>query len=586
VDYEEVEGKGVLLALRRKWKWLVAGVIIGALVAMLLVVVLPKKYTASADVQVSRPNLASADRQAQMQTDAALARSIPVAEGALKALNDDGDPEDLQKEYTVTPVTDELVRFQATASTAEEAAARVGAIANSFLDYLAADENQQLDSVKQTVQARTDSLNTRIAELERQIAGLSSASDQLSPQQSLQLTALVGQRTEMTNELSAVQDTLAQAESENRLMLNKSKVLAAPLLPKEPTSPRPREFGVIGVVLGGLIAAGVIIGADVLGRRLFKREELARAAGVSVVASLKMKGKRHRLTSTGRARRLAKQILSPSKDLKRAARSLAFVLRSRSSGSPPPVMIVSMEADDAAVALTLRLAMDLAGRRWGEVHRPEAATRHVDTPGGPNKQRRRWRDIIIVDCTAVEHPMVGPVLRAALPVSGQPDQEEMGSARCFRVKRTPDDTVSWDFLFRQRSPLAVFGAVTERLAGRQRESARPDAIERTDLVIAFIGDWRSAMVASDQLPIVDEGMSFIVVRSGKVTAANVQECAAALTQAGAPPAGVIVMNPDRFDTSTGQLPPPATPASTNGSGPPALAAHVADEPEVRALRRL
>jgi hypothetical protein len=362
------------------------------------------------------------------------------------------------------------------------------------------------------------------------------------------------------------------------------------------------------VVLGGLIAAGAIVGADVLGRRLFKREEFARAAGVSVVASLKMKRKRPRLTSKGRARRLAKQVLSPSKDLKRAARSLAFVLRARSTGappprmigsmegddgrrppppgSPPPLMIVSMEADDAAVALTLRLAMDLAGRRWGEAHRPEAATRHVDTPGGPNKQRRRWRDIIIVDCTAVEHPMVGPVLRAALPVSGQPDQEEMGSARCFRVKRTPDDTVSWDFLFRQRSPLAVFGAVTERLAGRQRESARPDAIERTDLVIAFIGDWRSAMIASDQLPIVDDGMSVIVVRSGKVTAANVQECAAALTQAGAPPAGLIVMNPDRFDTSTGQLAPAASPVSTNGSGPPALAPHASDEPEVRALRRL
>ena len=585
MDYEEIEGKGVLLALRRKWKWLVVGVLAGALVALALLVVLPKKYTASTDVQVSRPGLGSSDRQAQMLTDAAIARSLPVAQNALKELGDSGDPEELQKEYTVEPITDELVRIQATGPTSELATARVSALADAFLAYLKCDVNQQLAAVQKSVGDRTADVQGRIDDLEKQIATLSSASDQLSAQQSLQLTSLVGVRTELTDELSGLRDTLAQAQSETSLMVDKSKVLAPPLPPKKPTSPRPRELGVIGVILGGLIAAAVIVGADVLGRRLFRREEFARAAGVSVVASMDLK-KSRRLTSSSRARRLAKQVLSPSKDLKRAARSLAFVLRSRSSGSPPPVMVVSMDADQQAVALTLRLAMDLAGRRWGEAHRPEASTRHADSPGGAGRQRRRWRDIIVVDCTAAEDPMVGPVLRAALPVAGQPDQEEMASARCFRVKRTGEDAVSWDFLFRQRSPLAVFGVVTERLAERQRETPRPDAIERTDLVIAFIGDWRSAMVASDQLPVVDGGVSFIVARAGRVTAANVQECAAALIHAGAVPAGVVVVDPDRFDTSTGQLAGPAVAPVMDGAGQTAIAARSTDEPEVRALRKI
>jgi hypothetical protein len=100
-------------------------------------------------------------------------------------------------------------------------------------------------------------------------------------------------------------------------------------------------------------------------------------------------------------------------------------------------------------------------------------------------------------------------------------------------------------------------------------------------VIAYVGDWR-AVTEGASLPSVQSGVSFVVAQTGRITAANIQENAAALHRSGAGPVGVVVVNPDRFDTSTGQLDTspadePVAPLEPRRSG---------TDSELRALRRI
>ena len=166
-----------------------------------------------------------------------------MASRALETLGSARDPEALLEQYSATPQTDELLRIQASAAIPELAAKRVSAVAMAYLDYLADDADAELASVERSVEARKAQIDARIDDVERQIATLSRLSEQLTAEQSLLLTALVGQRTALSQDLSDAQAVLDQAESDHQLRIDRNKLLAEPLLPKSPTNSRPPVRG-------------------------------------------------------------------------------------------------------------------------------------------------------------------------------------------------------------------------------------------------------------------------------------------------------------------------------------------------------
>jgi capsular polysaccharide biosynthesis protein len=573
VEGEHIEGQGVLHALRRRWKWVVLGGLAGLALALGLTALLPKKYTATVDVQLFSTDDGSVERASRMETQAALAQSVPVAERALEKLNSSVDAETLLQNYSASPRTDDLLRFDASGRTPELAAARVTAVAEAYLDFIGAEADQELDAVARSVQSRTDELQAGISELDGQIAELN-ATDSLTREDSFLLTSLITQRQDTNQELAAVRANLDQASATRELSRDRNKVLAAPLLPRAPTSPRPREFAVIGLFGGALLAAGIVVARDVLGRRLFSRQDFARAAGVSVVGSVDLR-RRPAITAGRHRRRLAKVVASPSKSLATATKAMAAMLGGPRD-LPPPIVVSSMAADDAAIALTLRLAMDLTSRSRGPARR-------IDSPeDGPTEspRRRRWRDVIVVDCTSTDEPALGSVVRAMVGPSGEANQAGLETARSFRVRRISND-VRWDAVYPDTPALSVFNGMAARLTERLADGTRSESTDKADLVIAYVGDWR-AVTEGAAMPTVQSGVSFVVAHTGRITGANIQENGAALHRSGAGPIGVVVVNPDRFDTSTGQLdsPPieePVAPLEPRRPGP---------DSELRAVRRI
>jgi hypothetical protein len=323
-----------------------------------------------------------------------------------------------------------------------------------------------------------------------------------------------------------------------------------------------------------LLAAGIVVGRDVLGRRLFSRQDFAHAAGVSVVGSVELR-RRPSITASRHRRRLAKVVSAPSKSLATSTKAMAALLGGPRD-LPPPFVVSSMAADDAAIALTLRLAMDLTSRSRGPARR-------IDSPDdGPNEspRRRRWRDVIVVDCSSADEPALGSVVRTMVGPSGDANQAGFETARSFRVRRISND-VRWDAVYPDTAPLAVFNGMSARLTDRLTDGTRSESADKGDLVIAYVGDWR-AVTEGASLPSVQSGVSFVVAQTGRITAANIQENAAALHRSGAGPVGVVVVNPDRFDTSTGQLDTspadePVAPLEPRRSG---------TDSELRALRRI
>jgi hypothetical protein len=168
--------------------------------------------------------------------------------------------------------------------------------------------------------------------------------------------------------------------------------------------------------------------------------------------------------------------------------------------------------------------------------------------------------------------MVGP--------SGEANQVGLESARSFRVRRVSND-VRWDVIFPDTPPLAVFNGMSARLADRLADGPRSEASDKADLVIAYVGDWR-AVTEGASLPTIQSGVSFVVAHTGRVTGANIQENAAALHRSGAGLIGVVVVNPDRFDTSTGQLDTPPAEEAVASLEPRRSGA----DPELRAVRRI
>jgi capsular polysaccharide biosynthesis protein len=517
------DGQGVLLALVRRWKWIAAGAILGVFLAGVLVLVLPQRYTATGDVLLHGVDGDNAAQVSRMQTESELAHSIPVAQRALEELGTTGDPDELLELYHASPLTNELLRIEARAPTPELAVQRVTAIATAYLDYLADEGSQELESVEQTVETRIAALQAQIAQLDGQIAGFGVPGEDLTPEQQLLLT----QRETLADELTTTQATLDQARSDHRLALERNKLVAAPVLPKRASSPRPRELAVVGFMIGAIVAMGVVIARDVLSRRLIRREGLAQAAGVSVITSPTLRV--HRWPGRrGRAERLARLVSAPTTELAAATTAIAAALDARRETGRRRLVVVSMAAEHEAMAIVLRLAMDLAGRMPPASQRREGRTRQRTPGSGP--QALRAPGVLVVDATAGQQPMIGAVLRAVRGGAGQPNDAELEAARAFRVIRTSDSTLDW------------------RAVG-----INADNVDTPDLLITFAGDWRTAAATAHQLRNLEPDTSLIIARCGHVTAGNVQESAAALRRAGAAPLGIVVVDPDRFDSSTGQL---------------------------------
>jgi capsular polysaccharide biosynthesis protein len=448
----------------------------------------------------------------ELQTDAAIAHSTPVAAAVVAQLGMQQSPLSFLGTYSVAAAltTAQILTITARGPTNDAAVQWASAIATQFLafraKYLQEQLKQTVDSLDQQVnqaQQHLNSIDDQISQVSAQPAG---------PDQRAQLGGLQQQQTDATNALTSVKQNASfsqlQAQTLTAQMVHGSQVLSS-------AAPGPRSVKktlavyIVGGMIGGLVIgmAIVIIGA-ITTDRLRRRDDIAIAVGAPVKLSVgRLRG--HRWVPD-----LREKSGHLDRDMERVVEHLRNAVPTDSRGAAGLAVVA---VDDAPTVAQAVIALAIANSQRGSrvvladlsAGTPVARQLGINDPGIDTVSLEGVRIVVVIPETEDVSP-VGPL--------GKPPP---GSAQ-----------------------------VSERLAA---------AYARADLVLsvvtlnpAFGGDYLGTW-ATDAV---------VVVTAGRSTATRLHAVGEMIRLARTRLGSVVLLDADRSDESLGTVIADYQPASS------------------------
>jgi len=265
LNTEEPNLRTYLQILRRRFYWIVVGVVLFGAAAGAYSVVQPKQYTASAQLLVlpsSGVALPGSSAQAAISptdvlTELQLLTTAPVKDKVQRELG--SVPNVTASEVGQTNV----IAVAATAKSPTLAAKIANAYANAFVAY------QQTTS-SATLTAAEQQLQTEIAAVAAQLATLQSAPS--SSANASQIAALATQQATLNEELATLQVNGAASTGG-------VQVVTPAKAPTSPSSPKPVRDGIIAAIIGLLVGVGIALLADHFDDAVYSKEEAGHLAG-------------------------------------------------------------------------------------------------------------------------------------------------------------------------------------------------------------------------------------------------------------------------------------------------------------------
>jgi succinoglycan biosynthesis transport protein ExoP len=264
LNAEEPNLRAYLQVLRRRFYWIVAGVVLFGAAAGGYSLVQHKQYTASAQLLVLPSNgitLPGSSQQAISPTDVLtelqLLTTAPVKDKVQRQLG--SVPNVTASEVGTTNV----IAVAATAKSPTLAAKIANAYANAFVAY-------QQSTSSATLTAAEQQLQTQIAAVAAQLAPLQSAPS--SAANAAQIAALATQQATLNEELATLQVNGAASTGG-------VQVVTPAKAPTSPSSPKPINDGLIGAVIGLLVGIAVAFLADRLDDAIYSKDEASQLAG-------------------------------------------------------------------------------------------------------------------------------------------------------------------------------------------------------------------------------------------------------------------------------------------------------------------
>ena len=497
MEREELDIRTVLLALRRRWRVMLLGLLAGIVLAGGVTMVLPKTYATESKVNLGRRPVQGNPTEI-MRTEAAQANRSAMADRVINALGLTDKVEDMLKKYKATVLTDDVLVFTVQGPTADGAVERANKFAEEFLTMRA-------DRLDDDLRKENSLRETKVKELESKIQAV----DGLLPDAVNSITqydALIRQKTDLIAQQTTLQTKIDDAKTEVVLAKNNSYVLQDALKPTSPIKPSLRFNLVLGLVGGLMVAGTYVLVKDVLSGKLRTRDAIAEAVGSPVLAGFSAAG-----GSGGSKGISSRAVTRPGAQLIRAARAVVNEL-GPTAGPDTPILIASVEADGEAALLALQVANLLADLGRGQLMLADAS---------------------------LFHPPLPRLLQSAgaLPEGTNVTSDDGETARCFMAVESPGGAQHWEPVV-GRAPA---GDLVSLLAPADSSRLGSDA----PTVVAFLGSWEdpdeaaALRLSSDRL----KPRAVVVVGAGRSTHPTIYRHVATLARFGVAIQATVVASP-------------------------------------------
>ena len=260
---DEVDLRGYLLVLARRWKVIAAVVIVVVLAALLFTVQQSPRYQAQSDVLIRQSDSAtvignqavnSSDAARQLNNEVKLFESGTIRDAVAKAYHGPLDPTSVHG--AASSDSSDLLKAHVTAGDAAEAAKLLNLYVNTFITVRRQQRTDELLAVGQDIQAKISDLDARIAKATPPDA------EALRTQRTFYLTQI--QNVELSSDISKTGGV---------------QVLTAAKVPTNPVSPKPARDLALALVIGAVLGVGLAFLIDSLDERIRTIADLEAVSG-------------------------------------------------------------------------------------------------------------------------------------------------------------------------------------------------------------------------------------------------------------------------------------------------------------------
>jgi capsular polysaccharide biosynthesis protein len=349
--------RGLAGALRRAWRLICFGALVGLGLGLALTLVLKPTYISTSAVLLKRIPTEDVNPLSAQATEAAIAQSETIAKRVDDKLDLPLTPLRLTRKYGTVVVSDNVLRFVVRWNTSEGAMAIADSLAQELLAYrseklsaqtelLAGSSNSRLTQIR----VQLDDTVNQLEQLNVQLGGEADAAT------SRQIESLNLQRDLLANEVISLEERIDSTVLAARVADATSGIVQTAERPKLPIFPNPYTDVVVGIFIGLVGSVAFILLREVLSPRLRLRQEFASATRAPIIAELPWSLERRRSEGRRSANWSASSRIKVMGDLLWALRA-----DDRRDGVDR-LVVVSARSDQTTARLVAMWSMELAGR--------------------------------------------------------------------------------------------------------------------------------------------------------------------------------------------------------------------------------
>jgi capsular polysaccharide biosynthesis protein len=266
----------LVAAARRRWRVVVAAGLVGAVLALGLLRMVGGSHTASTTVLLT--SAPGEDPAAAMVTDLSLLGTRAVAQSAVTelGLQNSMSPEAFQATVTGAAPSSQLMTISVTGPSGAEAVRRANALAEVFLGFRADERSTLANTTIAADRAQVDIWNKQIDNLTSEFeAGVHQG-------QGVTADSLLTQRSQLQAQVNTTDLEIATTRLQNQAVINASHVVDPAAIVV--TSHKKKLVLTImsGLIGGTALGLAFVLAPAIVSSRLRRREDVARALGISV----------------------------------------------------------------------------------------------------------------------------------------------------------------------------------------------------------------------------------------------------------------------------------------------------------------